>query len=276
MVSDDGASVGDFFGWRVCRCRKQVDDCAADGVGSPGSPQECGRWPLAHVGARVVALLYIVAYHVVQTCRSEENRGGAFFWHYYPVMATTWALFATLLYFVLINVFTALSWRHHLSALLASSTTENGHPRTRDGALPKMLRACSACIYMAVVFQLSIAMTYWGTFGFSKQTQEDFTKNGFAQAQSHGVVCVCVCADLFLTNVPIFAKDAWLPVIVHVAYLIVNVTYTLSTGSPIYDLLTWKRAESAAVVAGSLVVDILCIVFVHFFDRWRQSGRKIS
>eukprot|EP00397_Hematodinium_sp_SG-2012_P052068 GEMP01061370.1.p1 GENE.GEMP01061370.1~~GEMP01061370.1.p1 ORF type:complete len:315 (+),score=60.76 GEMP01061370.1:61-945(+) len=280
MVSDDGASVRDYFGWRVCRCRKHPADSAADAVGSPSSPQEWGRWPLVHIGARVVALLYIVAYHVWQTCESEENDGGAIFWRNYLIKATAWALGATLLYFVLINVFTALSWRTHLSALLATSThNRNTHPpppTTPDGSstLPHMLRACSACIYVAVVLELFVTIMYWGTLALSTKEQETLARNWLGLLQTHGVMCVCVGADLFLTNVPLFPKDTWWIVMVYVAYMVVNMSYTLSTGSPIYDYMTWKEVNSIWIVAGGTVLISLCTVSVYFFDRWQQSVRR--
>eukprot|EP00397_Hematodinium_sp_SG-2012_P038922 GEMP01042414.1.p1 GENE.GEMP01042414.1~~GEMP01042414.1.p1 ORF type:complete len:326 (-),score=50.81 GEMP01042414.1:867-1751(-) len=282
----------EFFGWRLCPNRRHVDrsqygqflpmmafhaHSVADGVESPDPPQYCGHWPLAHIGARVVTLLYLVIFHAWQTSRSEDDGGGLIFWRDYLLHATKWALFLTLLYFVLITVATAQWPPSQLFALLAPSTQDDATPDDEGVvALPAMLRACSACLYLAVVLQLFATFMFWSTFPFSHSAQQDFANDGLTMIQTHGVVCVCVCAELFLTHVPIFAKDAWLVALAYVAYMTLNVSYTLITGSPVYDYFTWKDWQSFVVAGGGTVLLGLCVGIVQLFDRWRQSGRKIS
>ena len=57
-----------------------------------------------------------------------------------------------------------------------------------------------------------------------------------------------------------------------VTYLVFNAIYTLTTGIPLYSILTWKSAFTAAVIAGVFV--FLVIIFGVFWALGRCRDRN--
>eukprot|EP00397_Hematodinium_sp_SG-2012_P024729 GEMP01025775.1.p1 GENE.GEMP01025775.1~~GEMP01025775.1.p1 ORF type:complete len:303 (+),score=88.01 GEMP01025775.1:390-1298(+) len=269
-------SAHDFFGWRVCSCCQRANNFSTpDTVASPPSTHTC--WPRTHVAARVVALLYIAGLHLYLTCISVDDNGVIQWWRTYFLYATNWAFCGALVYFALING--VLCVVPPQMALLRpcgrrSDDIEEDveeESSTRRRALLALLRACSASLHIAVVYQLVIVCMFWGTLPFSPAAKRDLRADPWVTIQTHGVVCVCVCADFFMTNVPVFVRDAWVCALVYVAYMTLNASYSLGTGNVIYDYLTWTEVKSVVVVACAAVLVGVFIGLVHLCSRMASS-----
>eukprot|EP00397_Hematodinium_sp_SG-2012_P043533 GEMP01048411.1.p1 GENE.GEMP01048411.1~~GEMP01048411.1.p1 ORF type:complete len:276 (+),score=46.08 GEMP01048411.1:173-1000(+) len=256
-----------FFGWRIFPQRW------LNGAG-PGS----GYLPYVHNYARVVALLYIVALHGWMTYAGYQRGEGATFLRRYLLFATRWALFLSLLYFVLINCYVIFSPRGTIPALVGPSQP------TDSVALPRLLRVCAAVLQIATIAQLTITCLFWAWIGFFYQggNPEIDSDSTLLAIQAHGVVCLCVAGEFFFTRIPAYSRDVVLVAILFVLYICVNAGYTLITGTPVYPVLTWKDNKSVAMVGGGLLYFCVWTFIMHLFHWWqrgtccRQHDRKES
>eukprot|EP00397_Hematodinium_sp_SG-2012_P034829 GEMP01037394.1.p1 GENE.GEMP01037394.1~~GEMP01037394.1.p1 ORF type:complete len:276 (+),score=64.12 GEMP01037394.1:99-926(+) len=239
----------------------------------PSASQICGRWPYSHIILRAVALLYIVALHIWRMSTSGEY-GGAKYVRRYFLYATEWGLFCSLVYFTLVNAFLVVAPRGQLAALRCAQLIDGIFPhKDHDARIPKLLRASSAVLLAAIALEITVSVMFWISMTYSPGARKQMENPDLLayNIQTHSVVCVLVCADFVFTGVPIFVIDVALVFGVYAAFLVVNLTYTLSSGSHVYDYLTWKDGKSFAVAAGGTVVFALWTGLMLLADKyWRQ------
>ena len=81
--------------------------------------------------------------------------------------------------------------------------------------------------------------------------------DAFIDIIEHAIPITVLLIDFVLNRIPFFPKHLVLMLIISIIYAIVNMAVTLGSGTPVYDILTWKDGWTALFLFASAFAYVL-------------------
>ncbi|CEO94907.1 EXPERA domain-containing protein [Plasmodiophora brassicae] len=151
----------------------------------------------------------------------------------YLLYATYWVTMLVFLYFVLVTVISFCQvYRPPPSVTLE--------------------RVAYVVYELALPFSVTIDVGYWaainpgGVFGG--------VDDEISSIQNHAGASFLILIDFVLSDIVLHYRHVVFGFGFILFYLVVNATWTLSTGIPVYNILTWRSATTAYYIIGVLVL----------------------
>jgi len=120
---------------------------------------------------------------------------------------------------------------------------------------------------LGLTLGITITFNYWLWL-----TPETFE---FVDFMAHGLPFVLLCIDFAINNIKFCPAHIFDTVIFVTAYLILNLTVTLSS-EPVYDPLTWRDTTSAAMVLAIFFAAALGFVLFYFLGELKPLTERSS
>ena len=184
----------------------------------------------------------------------------------HSVWVTTFYFFLALLCALLVRAFPSLGAGPRFEPLSLSC----GY---NVGAWAAAQRALIILFAIAVSFELVVVTLYWTLLA---QSQPDDIHR-WDNVESHGIKLVLIYIDLLFSSQRLPDPLFVVPLGSGLIYLCVNVGVTLSSGHPVYSVLSWRDAGSAVIVIGALIFLVaayfLASLVAHVRDRFAARLR---
>ena len=119
---------------------------------------------------------------------------------------------------------------------------------------------------LALAMELIVTSYFWAVLwhevsGAAKFQHNPLRKAGLAMDHSVPIFLLLI-EYIFMDAAPVTLRHLWVFMLVSLAYLITNLTVTL-TSQPVYPDVTWKGAKGIGLPLGILVAAVLAYLFLY-------------